>query len=419
MKNAANSARWAWPARGPHRAAVTLIELLFVMMILVILVAAAFGAYTGAVAQARIERTRAIIARLDLLITEKYESYKTRAVPIRVLAGTRPVGDSYQDTAADNTLTNGMYDNGETIVAPSTAPYEYGAAEYRLYALRELMRLEMPCVKADVVVGPVQQSYFPGPVPPGYGLQFLSARPALNRNYLKRACNIPGGLAAWTEPYEGAECLYLIVSSMRDGEDSALSSFAPSEIGDFDGDGMLEFHDAFGNPIEFVRWPAGYSEHPGPLSTSPNGEWGAAGVDDDSDGIDDNPSEAGWPGSDDILPPPTPQTRNFKKAPDPFDPLKVDGRYRLPNNFITPFALYPLVYSPGPDEEYDIVAFGFNRHQGGQFDGLPIATSRELLDPYRVEFTGTPARRSNGSPYDPDGVAGFADNITNHDFSEK
>jgi Tfp pilus assembly protein PilE len=401
MKITATSARWAGTLRGPHRAAVTLIELLFVMMILGILVAVSLGALSAATVQARIERTRAIITKLDQLITDKYESYKTRAVPIKVAMGVRAVGEPFQDSATDNDLTNGMFDSSETYTDQnSNMQYDMGAAEFRLFAMRELMRLEMPCIKNDVFVAP-----------PNGALAFLSSRPALSRNYYRRANSITGGIAAWTEQYEGAECLYMIIAAMRDGEDSALSFFAPSEIGDFDGDGMLEFHDAFGNPIEFVRWPVGYSEHEG--ANSPNGEWGAPGVDDDNDGITDNPSEAGWPNTDDILPPPTPQTRNSKKAPDPLDPLKVDGRYRLPNTYIAPFELKPLIYSPGPDKEYDV--------RKSDLSGVN-ATSRQLLDPYRVIFNPSgsdPDRLSAGSAFDPDNAAGFADNITNHDFSEK
>jgi len=370
------------------------------MMILAILGAVAFGGFTTAAAQARVERTRAIIAKLDQLITAKYESYRTRAVPIKVNPGTRPIGEPFQDTAADSDLTNGVRD-GPPYFATSQEPYtdqngnmqyDMGAGEYRLLAIRELMRFEMPNLKADVVIDPLV-----------IGTQQIFPRPALNKNYVRRANSINGGIAAWTTQYEGAECLYMIIAAMRDGEDSALDFFAPQEIGDVDGDGMNEILDAWGNPIEFVRWPAGYSEHPGP-----DGAWGVAGVDDDNDGLQDNPTEAGWPFSDDILPPPTIQTRNSKKAPDPFDPLKVDGRYRLPNPFITPFALKPLIYSPGPDKDYDV-----------QKLALPNPTALQLSDPYRVEFNSTPPRLSAGSLFDPDGAAGFADNITNHDFSEK
>ncbi len=61
-------------------------------------------------ANSRVERTKTIIARLDQLVMEKYESYKTRAIPLRI-----PAGVSAED-----------------------------AAKIRLFAIRELMRMEMP-----------------------------------------------------------------------------------------------------------------------------------------------------------------------------------------------------------------------------------------------------------------------------------
>ena len=51
-----------------------------------------------------------------------------------------------------------------------------------------------------------------------------------------------------------AELLYMIV--MRDCENA--EQFRSDEIGDFDGDGLMEFHDAWGHPIRFIRWPAGF-----------------------------------------------------------------------------------------------------------------------------------------------------------------
>ena len=66
------------------RRGVTLIELLFVMMILGILVAVSMGAYSAAAVSAKVERTRAIIVKLDQLVMDKWESYKTRAVPLKV-----------------------------------------------------------------------------------------------------------------------------------------------------------------------------------------------------------------------------------------------------------------------------------------------------------------------------------------------
>src|SRR5205085_10035126 len=132
-----------------------------------------------------------------------------------------------------------------------------------------------------------------------------------------------------------------------------------------DGDGMKEILDGWGTPIEFVRWPAGYAENVGP-----DGAWGRAGIDDDGDGIVDNISEAGWPGSDDFLPTAqtlvsvrTIQTKNYIRAPDPFDPVKVHAVDPLnptsPTLFGTSYTpgynLHPLIVSAGPDKKFDIV----------------------------------------------------------------
>lgn len=342
------------------RRGITLIELMFVVGILAILAAVSFGMYAGTTAQARVHRTQAIIAKLDQLVTAKWDEYRTRAVPIRVPAGMRAVGEPFSDTAADTVLTNGRWDiaeafvdqiwqdtNGDGRIDGADSPnnqYDIGAADLRLYALRELMRCEFPNTRSDVLVNA------------GY-----IKNPALMKAYRRR---LPTPTSNWTGPHEGAECLYLIIAAMRDGEDSALSWFSPSEIGDVDGDGMNEILDGFGNPIEFVRWPAGYVQESGAV---------------------------------------THQTKDSLKSPDQFDPLKVDGRYRLPNQTIQPFAMRPLIYSAGPDKEY-----------GVQSPSPPAsATWGDLIDPYHVDFSTMLSAGSVDS-----GSLTFADNITNHDFSE-
>ncbi len=55
-----------------------------------------------------------------------------------------------------------------------------------------------------------------------------------------------------------SELLYLIISTANYGGAPALELFRPSEIADPDGDGLLEFIDAWGKPIQWIRWPAGY-----------------------------------------------------------------------------------------------------------------------------------------------------------------
>src|SRR5438046_3713851 len=102
------------------------------------------------------------------------------------------------------------------------------------------------------------------------------------------AANLAALSAAWTEQNQGSECLYLILSTMRDGDKSALDYFDATEIGDTDNDGMKEILDGWGTPIEFIRWPAGYAENVGP-----DGAWGRAGFDDDGDNITDTITDAG------------------------------------------------------------------------------------------------------------------------------
>ena len=302
------------------RRGVTLIELLFVIMIVGILAGLGFGFYSTAAAQAKVERTRAIVSKIDQLVTAKWEEYRTRAVPIKIPP----------------------YDNGQPV-------HPIVCARIRLAALRELQKFELPDRISDVAAAPQIIAVLDGK-------QIMLATPVVQKNYRRRA------LATWNTSYEGAECLYMIVASMRDGEDSALSFFSPQEIGDVDGDGMKELLDGFGQPIEFLRWAPGYIQENGPV---------------------------------------TQQTKDAKKAPDYFDPFHVDPRWTDADITFTPFALRPLVFSPGPDKEYGITT--------GPATGLVYATTTPPNDPYLAasppvgSMTGTEA----------------VDNITNHDFGEK
>ena len=61
-----------------------------------------------------------------------------------------------------------------------------------------------------------------------------------------------------TPEFEDAECLYLIISGGLADNTMAGEQISANDIGDADGDGMLEFHDAWGNPIHFIRWAPGF-----------------------------------------------------------------------------------------------------------------------------------------------------------------
>jgi prepilin-type N-terminal cleavage/methylation domain-containing protein len=67
-----------------------------------------------------------------------------------------------------------------------------------------------------------------------------------------------------TDQYGSAECLFMII--MQGGLADCLSCASLDSVpkDDLDGDGAPEFLDAWGQPIKYVLWPAGFEQ---PLST--------------------------------------------------------------------------------------------------------------------------------------------------------
>lgn len=261
------------------RRAFTLPELLIVIMIISIMSGLALAAVSGAIEMAKEARTRSIIAKIDGFIAEKYESYRTRSVPVRI---------------------------PPSIV---TAQGPVGAARIRLYALRDLIRMEMPERVTDVVDGPAVLSATP--------LVQMSVPSAL-RSYRRIASRNCGAAWAtnWTDTFQGSECLFLILSGIQDGDKQATDFFQPEEIGDTDGDGMKEILDGWGRPIEFLRWAPGFTVQAGEATT-----------------VD-------------------------TKNPDPFDPTHADLHWGT----FAPFALRPLIYSAGRDKQYDMNISGGLRY---------------------------------------------------------
>jgi prepilin-type N-terminal cleavage/methylation domain-containing protein len=340
-----------------RRRAFTLTELMIVIAIMAILAGLGLSAMAGATNLAREHRTGAQIGKIDLLIMEKWEGYRTRSVPIRL--GTNVT----------------MQPNGARI-----------AAVLRLNAIRDLTRMELPDRITDVVDPPANLSFaYPLIQPP-----VTMPKPALQKTYQRLAmrftnsANLSALSNNWTTENEGAECLYLILSAMKDGDKAALDYFDSSEIGDTDnggqGDGMPEILDGWGQPIQFLRWAPGY------LSTA------AASVATMQDS--QNPNVPPW-----------------VAAPDPFDPARADPRWLL-NVTPKPFALYPLIYSAGPDKQYDIAAKLTDPLVSGQFH---YVNTTPMCDPY---FTPTNGELPAGTPKDQNGDgANFGDNITNHSLA--
>ena len=345
----------------------TLVELLVTITIIAILASVLLGTLFFSAEKAREARTRSMISRLDQAITIRWETYRTRRVPVDV-----------QEVATFYGLT-------------PTNPQH--VALVRLLALRELMRMELPDRWTDVEDDPGLGSGVPG------GLQ----RPAISHAYLERYTNnvnpVTGAVTNPTFPLQSAECLYLIVTTGGLGDDAVLEDhFRHADVGDTDNDGAPEFLDGWGRPIRFLRWAPGFVSELQPMMV-------------------DDPSTAGV---DESL------QRDVMNNHDPLDPLKVDlpepmltpldppkfSGLRTTDNLFAGFRLFPLIYSAGPDGVVDI---------RGDISDIPADVLRyrnivPLNDPYHDPDPSDPSLdRYIGSPADID-VDGLnhLDNIHNH-----
>jgi type II secretory pathway pseudopilin PulG len=183
------------------------VELLVAITIISIMAGIAMVAVGRTREEARIAKTKATIAKLDLLIQQRYESYQTRRVPVN-LSGLTPKK----------------------------------AREVRLLALRYLMWMEMPDRFSDINpnAGTGTVTLTDGKTMPWPSLAIQFGR----RDKSKR-----------TDDFMHGECLYLVVAS----DPEALAMFASDEIGDVDNDGWPEFLDGWGRPIYWLRWAPGFT----------------------------------------------------------------------------------------------------------------------------------------------------------------
>lgn len=200
-----------------RRRGFTLVELMVTITIIGIVVAMSLAALQKARTFAAEEKTKATIAKLDAIIMRRYESYKTRRIPLNI--------------------------------PPNTPPKL--VAWMKLNALRDLMRMEMPDCGWDI--WDYQNNVPRGPMLLGvYPNQYMVPQPAVNKYYVS---NRP-----WVDTtqnsFDPAQCLYLIVSA--NAED--LAQFSQNEIGTVGPPGSEKrvFIDGWGKPIMFVRWAPGF-----------------------------------------------------------------------------------------------------------------------------------------------------------------
>lgn len=328
----------------PRRPAFTLVELLVVMGVLAMMSSLVLVGLASAAEQARVARTRSQVQKIHELLMTRWEDYRYRRVE-----------------ALESSDTTGLTSTQRVLLKH----------RYRVDKIRQLMRMEMPCHKEDVLFDATDQVANAGEE----SLARNAGAPALWRRYRRTVASRTGDIANWTTPYDDAECLYMILESIQDGETNGLDFFKPSEIGDLDGDGMPEILDGWGRPIRFLRWAPGYR------------------------GVRSN--------------------LHRMDSPDPFDPLNVrDGRSQDGSGNFLHFPLYPLVFSAGPDEVPDIVLrFKITTDPQSMNHAINPGAGKVKNDPYYIfHDTDTSEDLQFGMEYDANGngIAEYLDNISNH-----
>jgi hypothetical protein len=321
----------------PHRASFTLVELLVALSVAAMLSAMTLTAMWSARQAAAEARTRSIVTKVNELLLMQWSEVESRRLAY--------------------------------VVTPIVATRQ------RLFYLRQMMRIEFPDRKSDLLA----------PFAP-------SQRTARYRGYLRtlaQVYNLPSTTSEnaiinrvilqgdlWTPQLQHAECLFLILASTRIDDGNALDYFSDTEVGDTDGDGMREILDAWGNPIFYLRWAPGYV------------------------------SELGFPEAT--------QTADWTVAPDGFDPLHVDVHWNDTDNlehFIKPYQLYPLVVSAGRDGAFDIVFDFDNVLDWSSTRGAPVIYSAERSNPADPLTANNPyvmkcrANISNSVPTDSCGMS--------------
>jgi len=352
------------------RHGVTLIELLITMAIMAIISAAILGTASAAMENARRNRTQVLVTKIHGLILEKLASYESQR---------RDLNPTIQAAI-----------NGIVTTAATGSPADFAAAnlvrgaimaDARLLAVREQMKLEMPDRWEDL-------DYYSGRTQP----LVLSGFPSLARNYRRRYT------AAQAASNDSAECLYMTVMNAT-GDGEARTLFAKQDIGDTDEDGAPEFIDGWGQPISWIRWPAGAISDLQPLLPASPSQPEPMRADHDS--FDRYRRDLLTVTTPPINLYPTAGTTNFHGT------YKDNIRDRLtstaPLRQKSAFRLVPLIYSAGPDGNSAMVR--------------PDDPSVAPLDPYinfEHRLTGGGTIICQDGEIDPNNASEAKDNISNH-----
>lgn len=247
----------------------TLVELLVTISIIGFLASMFVLAYRGAQQEAFDLKTRSTIQKISDVLNARMEEYASYPITARVIS---PVA-----------LANQPIPSTAVAMVPGTASYFEPPAKLitraKLLALRDMIRMEMPdhpddlkwtrswVLASGAANGDSHLNAVPRPIVTGltFGAtpiviqnrassrsMLLAKRLSVNSN----GTDLP--IENWEVTNANAELLYLVIQDSSLNGTSAIELFQKSEVRDTDGDGLNEFVDAYGNPIGWVRWPAGF-----------------------------------------------------------------------------------------------------------------------------------------------------------------
>jgi prepilin-type N-terminal cleavage/methylation domain-containing protein len=268
----------------------TLVELLVVISIIGTLAGMLTIAYRGAQQESFTQKTRTTIQKISNVLTDCVEEYSQEPLGWNMYRGypsfpaVNRVGSGIPPTAGLDGFASNVSTRGDRV------------EQSFLLAIRDRLRFEMPDHKDDIkwydgranVAGGTGSDpdffirrhleTYASPIVTGLA---VPAGPLVARiqpssraiRLLRKLSVLQGGyfvpVPGWEDSNANAELLYLIVEDANYDGSSAMEVFGASEIGDTDSDGLKEFIDAWGRPIAWLRWPAGFSgvvqSHPDPL----------------------------------------------------------------------------------------------------------------------------------------------------------
>lgn len=224
------------------RHAFTLVELLVVIVIIGMLASMSLGALYAARESAREAKSKAVIAKLDVIIQQRFEELQTRRLPFPSNISGRNFGLRITPPAMSLLRLQAIRWTAKTELPDHLSdvanPHDPANPMFSLQDIDE------PAVLS--VTGPARNPATNATVTETWEVSLT--RSSLAKRLFRQSASI-------SPENDNAELLYLIVTS----DPEAREQFQQTDTADLDGDGCFEFMDGWGRPIKWLRWPTGYS----------------------------------------------------------------------------------------------------------------------------------------------------------------